>query len=88
MDGTFGTGLFDMLADSPLAEWSGPVRSGFGLHLVRVTERQEAALPEFETVRENVLRDWLQTEAQRFEAEAYQRMRDRYEIEVDGDDAG
>lgn len=88
IDGTFGTGVFDVLADAPEGEWSGPVRSGFGLHLIRVTERQDAELPEFETVRENVLRDWLQGEAQRFEAEAYQRMRDRYEIEIAGEDAG
>lgn len=87
IDATFGRGLFAALSEAPPGEWSGPVRSGFGVHLIRVTERQDAELPEFETVREQVLGNWRQAEAERFEVEAYQRMRDRYEIDIAGDDA-
>lgn len=87
IDATFGRGLFAALSEATPGEWSGPVRSGFGVHLIRVTERQKAELPEFETVREQVLGNWRQAEAERFEVEAYQRMRDRYEIDIAGDDA-
>ena len=62
-----GVRMFAGLADTPLNEWRGPVRAGFGVHLVRVTERQEPELPEFAAVREQVLRDWLKAETERFD---------------------
>lgn len=83
IDATFGTGVFAALEDLPTGEWGGPVQSGFGVHLIRVTERQDAVVPEFATVREQVLRDWLKAEAERFEADAYQRMLDRYDVEIE-----
>ena len=86
IDGTFGTSMFAGLADTPLNEWSGPVRSGFGVHLVRVTERQEPEIPEFAAVREQVLRDWLKAETERFEADTYRRLLEQYEVEIEGAD--
>ena len=83
IDATFGRGLFAALENMPTDEWGGPAPSGFGVHLVRVTERQEAEIPEFATVREQVLRDWQRAEAERFEADAYQRLVDRYDVEVE-----
>lgn len=83
IDATFGRGLFSALENMPTDEWGGPAPSGFGVHLVRVTERQEAEIPEFATVREQVLRDWQRAEAERFETDAYQRLVDRYDVEVE-----
>lgn len=83
IDATFGRGLFATLETMPTREWGGPVQSGFGVHLVRVTEHQEAEIPEFATVREQVLRDWQKAEAERFEADAYQRLVDRYDVEIE-----
>ena len=45
--------------------WQGPIRSGYGLHLVLVTDRQEGRLPELDEVRAVVERDLM---AQRREA--------------------
>ena len=39
--------------------WAGPIRSGFGLHLVHVSERRDGRLPELDEVREAVKRDWM-----------------------------
>ncbi|WP_138468779.1 peptidyl-prolyl cis-trans isomerase [Poseidonocella sp. HB161398] len=59
----FGAGFAPAVEALPLAEWSGPVPSGYGQHLVRLGARRDAALPPFETVRDQVLADWRAEEA-------------------------
>ena len=41
-------------------EWQGPIESGYGLHLVRVTKNEPARLPDFASVRNKVLTLWRQ----------------------------
>ena len=36
--------------------WHGPVVSGFGLHLVNVTDRVESRLPEYDEVRDRLVK--------------------------------
>ena len=58
VDGTFGMGVFDVLAALSVGEWSGPVDTAFGSHLVRVTELREGRLPPLEEIRDRVESDW------------------------------
>jgi hypothetical protein len=39
-------------------EWSGPIESGYGLHLVRVSSVQEPQLPPLSDVRARVMEEW------------------------------
>ena len=55
---TFGENFVDSLATLPIGEWSGPVESAYGAHLVRVDGRTEGQLQPFDAVREAVRRDW------------------------------
>ena len=41
----FGEKFAEQLATAPVGEWSGPVASGFGTHLVRVSAIEPAQLP-------------------------------------------
>ena len=50
----FGRNLLELKS----GKWEGPVRSGFGFHLVLVTKRVGGRLPELKEVREIVKRDW------------------------------
>ena len=50
----FGEEFTRSLLELPQARWTGPVRSGFGLHLVRMTKRVGGRLPELKEVREKV----------------------------------
>ena len=63
-------------------DWTGPVASSYGLHLVRVEERVRARLPELEEVRRQVEREYEATQR----AEAKQRflleLRERYEVDI------
>ena len=63
--------------------WSGPIESGFGLHLVFVEEHEAGRPPRLDEVREAVRSDWL--DARRAEANEafYRSLRDRYEVIVD-----
>lgn len=38
--------------------WLGPIRSGYGVHLVKVYERRESEIPPWTAVRASVVRDW------------------------------
>ncbi len=76
------------LAELPLGRWSGPVESGFGLHLVLIRERQPGSLPRLSEVRETV--DWEWRHARRKEAgEAFYRgLRERYVVSVERPEDG
>jgi hypothetical protein len=77
---TFATTVVVMLPDD---EWQGPVRSDFGIHLVRVTELIESVQPDLEDIRPEVLSTLVaQRRLEANEAE-YRKLRDRYEILVD-----
>ena len=58
IDGTLGTGFAAQLADLVPGEWSPPLMSGFGLHLVRIDKVTQAELPSLEEIRPIVEREW------------------------------
>jgi hypothetical protein len=72
--------------------WSGPVESGFGLHLVFVEERIEARAPDLGEVREAVQREWLSQRRREAVDGLYDRLAENYTVEIesllDGDKAG
>ncbi|MEE4189831.1 MAG: peptidylprolyl isomerase [Roseobacter sp.] len=80
IDGTFGTGFFERLMELPEGAWVGPVRTTFGQHLVRVTDRRKGSLPPLEDIRDAVLQDWRATLTAQLREERLIAMRARYEI--------
>lgn len=87
IDGVFGDGFFERLAAHPAGAWSGPVSSGFGVHLVRVLDSQPAETPRLEEVHDAVLRDWKSAKAMEIRELQYTRLREHYVIEIKGFDA-
>lgn len=63
--------------------WQGPLESDRGVHLVRVLEKLNAAPSDFERVRERVMRDWRVDRRRTAEAEAYERLRETYDIVIE-----
>ena len=63
--------------------WDGPVESGFGFHLVRVTERAAVAPPDFNSVKGQVLADWLADAAQDAAKKAEAALEARYQVALD-----
>jgi len=76
----FGNAL---LAIKP-GRWSGPIRSGYGLHLVFVNERRSGRLPDLKEVRETVKRDWMVEKQKELKDAAYAKIRESYNVTVEG----
>ena len=54
----FGRAFAARVAELPVGRWSGPVESGYGLHLVLVRERTPARLHDLAEVRDVVANEW------------------------------
>jgi hypothetical protein len=80
VDATFGTGFVARLKELETGVWSGPVASGYGQHLVRVTERVPGGMPDLADVREQVEADWRRQRTAELVAAQYARMAEGYAI--------
>ena len=69
-------------AIEPGDEWRGPVRSGFGWHLVRVTAR-DAVAGDFKASRDRIENDWRSAEIEARKDRAFEILREAYRIEID-----
>ena len=81
VDGQYGRGVFSQLLELPTEQWAGPIRSGYGQHLVSVLSVTDPQAPELESVREQVIAAWRAREVERLSELQYQALRDRYSIE-------
>ncbi len=68
-------------------EWTGPIGSAYGVHLVRVDARTEGRAPELAEVRDAVLRDWQAAQAEAARESHYRALRERYSVVIEGLDA-
>jgi len=76
----FAKGLFQLAP----GQWEGPIRSSYGLHLVRITQLVPSHTPQLAEVRSQVVTDF-KNERLRTASEAYYaRLRGRYRVDVDG----
>ena len=82
VDSLFGTGFFAGLAALPSGDWSGPLVSPYGLHLVRVTAATPARALSFAEVRDLVAADWRRAETARAAEAEYARIKARYRIDL------
>lgn len=81
VDGSFGAGMFDRLYALPPGEWSGPVETPFGRHLVRATEKREGKLPPLTEIRDRVEQDWRAAFSTTLREARYRALLSRYEVE-------
>jgi hypothetical protein len=63
--------------------WTGPVRSGYGLHLVRVHRRDDGHVPTLAAVRPQVEREFVAARRKRELNAMYQRLLERYQVVVE-----
>ncbi|HEX9877193.1 MAG TPA: peptidylprolyl isomerase [Gammaproteobacteria bacterium] len=73
----------EVLALDADGAWHGPLRSQFGVHLVRLSGRSEARRPRLDEVREQVVEALLRQRRQQANDAAYAQLRDRYEIVIE-----
>lgn len=78
----FGPAFVSSIAKLPSDMWSGPVESGFGMHLVRVRNQQIPQKVKLADVRQAVENDWRSATLKQREAKAYQALLDGYTIQI------
>ena len=79
----FGELFANQLRDVHVGKWTGPVESGYGLHLVYIDQRAPGRLPEFDDVRNAVLRDWLAERRREANEALYRTLREQYTITIE-----
>jgi len=81
LNGLLGPGVFEALSVPDTGVWAGPIRSGYGLHLVRVLEHAPATVPEFDTIRQQIAADWGADIEAKLAEKQMQMVREIYSIE-------
>jgi len=84
----FGEAFTDQVVSLPLTTWSGPIKSPFGAHLVRIDKRVDAGLPALSEIRDEVLREYQVEQRALQKNLVYDRLREDYEVSVESLDAG
>ncbi len=77
----FTNSLFALAHDG----WSPPIASAYGLHLVRVTQRQAGAPPALSEVRARVEQDRREEKEEQARRVQIEQLRGRYRVRIDGD---
>jgi hypothetical protein len=76
----FGEKFADALLDLEPGQWSGPVRSPYGIHLILVMQLEPERQPVLAEIRDRVMIEWRDQRRREAKEQAYQRLRERYEI--------
>ena len=94
VDRHFGRDFCQRLQAQPLQQWSGPVSSGLGLHLVKLIHVAPAHLPNIADIRSTLTHDWRSAQSGELAQQLENRWLDTYQIIIEwpsvapGDDLG
>lgn len=78
----FAGSLFTLKSGS----WTGPVESGFGVHLVRVEARTDSRLPSLDEVRDDVAYELKSQRQKDADSAFYKNLEQRYRVEIEEPD--
>ncbi len=80
---TLGNEFMRSLAQLETGRWTGPVKSGYGMHLVQVNRRQEQRSVALAEVRGAVKREWELTRRVEASEKFYQNLLQRYAVTIE-----
>jgi hypothetical protein len=80
---SFGVEVVELL---PSDDWVGPLFSAYGGHLLRVSERVDARLPELSEIRALVEREYLVGRRAEIKDLAYAKLREGYDVTIEADE--
>jgi hypothetical protein len=78
----FGDNFARQVGAAPIGQWVGPLASGFGVHLVRVSARAAPTLPPLDQIRAAVAREWESDQRTRSSEADYRKARADYEVTI------
>lgn len=80
---TFGPEFASALKEVPVGPWTGPVKSTFGSHVVRVKGRTPGSVPELSEVRDAVVREWFGERRKKLEEDSLTELLKRYDVVIE-----
>lgn len=80
---TFGAEFAEELDKAPLGQWTGPITSGFGVHLIRVSERTPGRVPALGEVRDAVAREWTNARRKELDDQRFAELLKRYVVNIE-----
>jgi hypothetical protein len=84
VDNAFGAEFTQDVMRAPPGAWIGPLKSGYGLHLVRVSSIEAGSLPPLAQIRPAVEREW-QAEQRRLAKDALlKQLLSKYDVRIEG----
>jgi hypothetical protein len=83
----FGPDFVRKLLSAPTRSWHGPIRSGYGLHLVYLSDRVEGRMPSLDEVRKAVEREWSSAKRRESNEAFYTKLLDGYTVTIEKLDA-
>jgi len=78
----FGGSFAASVAGLPAGQWRGPFKSAYGWHLVKLSDKRDSYIPDFDEVSESVLAHWHQQQRDKANEEAFARLQKSYQIEI------
>jgi hypothetical protein len=79
----FGDDFSQQIAKLAANKWAGPIQSGYGWHLVYISERIEDGARPLADVYEAVQREWTEARHKEIVEATYRKLRERYAIVVE-----
>src|SRR5688572_1680648 len=79
----FGEQFAATLGEMRAGQWEGPIESGFGVHLVLMTERTDGSMPALEDVRAAVRREWSNARRLETNEKFYRTLLQRYNVTIE-----
>lgn len=79
----FGKDFTQQIMDLEPGDWTGPLISGYGGHLVRVTAKQAGRFPNLSEIRKQVEQEYLIEKRRELKNAAYRKLREGYEIVIE-----
>jgi hypothetical protein len=78
----FGEEFTAAIMSLPTGSWTGPIASGYGMHLIRVSERRDGQSPPLADVRDAVAREWKNDKRKELEERRLAEFTRHYDIVV------
>ncbi len=80
----FGGEFAAAIEEAAVGQWAGPIPSGFGMHLVKVDQREAGTAPTLAEIRPLVEREWEAEQRKTVEKDLLDKLRAKYDIRIEG----
>lgn len=79
---SFGGSFSNSLTQLPLGKWVGPIRSGLGLHLVKITANQPSQLASYEDIKDYVEQQYQYYAVLDAQKNMFQELLNKYQVQI------